>query len=579
MMGDQKEQNLLKRVMAAVIATATIVLLFSTVLAPLFSERNTSYRFLDNDLTVVIRNPNGIVSSYAANRFPNVSRGDTITVEIPLPMAYYKKNSSLCFYLCNSVMTLYSGDRVLDTYGQELAAQGRFIGDMYYRVPIPESAWGHSLQLVGQVQENNAFSKLYQVTVMPTQDSILYYCIGHGAEFLLCVSMLLLLTMVLLFLILCRFSGSMVRQGIFLVLFSIAVIVWILGYNGMLFILSSNPRFCAQAEYVALFAAPAPFCLYFREETHRPRRRRFLGALSALFGVLLIAATILNFTTARFHYTTTLPILHGCLLFAMGVLAVTIFRDGRGIQLRRRIIYYGSALSLAALTLELVRFIVDNHTRLMRSSLLSRSYAAVGIVIFIITVLTSYAVQLLENYAGYQERRKLRRLAYVDLLTGVSNRAGIYLQFQRLDQPVNTPYTLLFFDLNSLKSANDRFGHEMGDRLIRYVADCLQEVFHQSGFCGRWGGDEFLAVVPDPAPGQLEHLLEHFYDLLEQANRSGCYPFPVSVSCGQANSTPDHPLKIHEAIDEADHRMYTAKKEYKRTHQEDTSRSSESDLP
>jgi diguanylate cyclase (GGDEF)-like protein len=92
-------------------------------------------------------------------------------------------------------------------------------------------------------------------------------------------------------------------------------------------------------------------------------------------------------------------------------------------------------------------------------------------------------------------RRKLQRLsreASHDPLTGLPNRRGL------ADIWANgrSGKTLLFIDLDGFKAVNDTWGHTVGDALLQQVATRLASVVQPPGMLARWGGDEFVAVVP-----------------------------------------------------------------------------------
>lgn len=97
-------------------------------------------------------------------------------------------------------------------------------------------------------------------------------------------------------------------------------------------------------------------------------------------------------------------------------------------------------------------------------------------------------------------QRKLRQLATTDSLTGLFNRRHMaYLaekelaRFQRSGHKVG----FLLLDVDHFKSINDRYGHEVGDRVLAAVADLIRRELRTQDLIGRWGGEEFLAILPD----------------------------------------------------------------------------------
>lgn len=92
------------------------------------------------------------------------------------------------------------------------------------------------------------------------------------------------------------------------------------------------------------------------------------------------------------------------------------------------------------------------------------------------------------------------RTARTDALTGLYNRRALGEQLTRAlahARRHSRPVSILMIDLDRFKETNDRFGHEAGDEVLRAVADSMREVLRAEDLYGRWGGDEFLVVLPD----------------------------------------------------------------------------------
>src|SRR3569623_159274 len=83
-----------------------------------------------------------------------------------------------------------------------------------------------------------------------------------------------------------------------------------------------------------------------------------------------------------------------------------------------------------------------------------------------------------------------------DTLTGLLNRHGLLAAADTIFDKTNagTPATVLFADLNQFKAVNDRYGHGVGDRVLAEFAQIFNESA-EMGVCGRWGGDEFVALL------------------------------------------------------------------------------------
>ncbi|OMG54014.1 hypothetical protein BJN45_10540 [Azonexus hydrophilus] len=128
----------------------------------------------------------------------------------------------------------------------------------------------------------------------------------------------------------------------------------------------------------------------------------------------------------------------------------------------------------------------------------------------------------------------------------------------RLNHMSGKPLTLAFIDLDRFKSINDSFGHEAGDRCLRALADNVRAGLRRSDILIRWGGEEFVAVLPDTPLDNVATLL-----LRLRQTGLGLRPdsLPLTASIGIANSHEEGVINWEVLIQRADLRMYAAKQE------------------
>jgi diguanylate cyclase (GGDEF)-like protein len=95
---------------------------------------------------------------------------------------------------------------------------------------------------------------------------------------------------------------------------------------------------------------------------------------------------------------------------------------------------------------------------------------------------------------------QLKRLAMIDPLTSLPNRRAlktiIDLELMQAER-YNRSFVMLLLDLNGFKLVNDTYGHTVGDDVLQEFVGVVRTLFRQSDIIGRWGGDEFLALLPD----------------------------------------------------------------------------------
>ncbi|MBC8090640.1 MAG: EAL domain-containing protein [Pseudonocardia sp.] len=171
-----------------------------------------------------------------------------------------------------------------------------------------------------------------------------------------------------------------------------------------------------------------------------------------------------------------------------------------------------------------------------------------------------YTVAIVEDVTARRElQERLRHQALHDPLTRLPNRT----QFQdRLAVVFDRPGAhigLCYLDLDRFKAVNDRLGHDVGDALLVAVAGLLDRCVSRRGhLVARMGGDEFVVLVEDPAPGELELVADAVLSAFRQPVPVGHHRLDVSASigvveCPVAGTTPAEALKA------ADVTLYWAK--------------------
>ena len=153
----------------------------------------------------------------------------------------------------------------------------------------------------------------------------------------------------------------------------------------------------------------------------------------------------------------------------------------------------------------------------------------------------------------------LLRRAIRDDLTGIfaRNSGEEILQVQwNTSQRNNSALSLAFIDLDHFKQINDSFGHNMGDEALRQASQHIQNCMRSSDSLVRWGGEEFLLIMPDTDMTRARQALERL-----QASGLGIRPdgTPLTASIGLAERFFDQIENPHGLLALADQRMYKAK--------------------
>lgn len=185
-------------------------------------------------------------------------------------------------------------------------------------------------------------------------------------------------------------------------------------------------------------------------------------------------------------------------------------------------------------------------------------WAALGTLVLLTAALLTF------GWRALARRRSLADLALRDELTGAPNRRAVtaYAQAQ-FDQAqrLGVPLTLALIDLDHFKRVNDTLGHAAGDAVLRALAQAAQGVLRGQDRLGRWGGEEWLLVMPGTAaaevPAVFERLRSRFAATAADgiAGAHGC-----TFSMGAAAMTA-HTGSLDALVEECDRQLYRAKQE------------------
>lgn len=155
----------------------------------------------------------------------------------------------------------------------------------------------------------------------------------------------------------------------------------------------------------------------------------------------------------------------------------------------------------------------------------------------------------------YQAAKQLEYNSYYDSLTGVYNRniLGKVTEGIQFAEFLGNKVCVMLFDIDFFKKVNDTYGHVKGDIVLKSVAKLVRKNLDSKNYMIRWGGEEFVVVLPDKSIEEAEELAERLRRKVEASENDVC---PITISIGLAvYDGKDY----KSAVDAADKALYNAK--------------------
>ena len=150
---------------------------------------------------------------------------------------------------------------------------------------------------------------------------------------------------------------------------------------------------------------------------------------------------------------------------------------------------------------------------------------------------------------------QIHYISYHDSLTGLYNRRFFEEQLVKIDIKENLPISVIMGDVNGLKLTNDAFGHVEGDHLLQKAAEAMQAACRSTDIIARWGGDEYVILLPKTNLAAAEHIIGRIAKI-ESTMKVGPINVSVSFGCGVKEHENEKLITIWK---NAEDRMYENK--------------------
>jgi len=201
-------------------------------------------------------------------------------------------------------------------------------------------------------------------------------------------------------------------------------------------------------------------------------------------------------------------------------------------------------------------FDIEISNRLLDRSLMMKMFAIFTLLLILILwrhiTIKKHALKL------SQLNKKLKHISSTDHLTKIYNRQKIesYLAIEmKKSQQTQHPLSLLLLDIDYFKRINDTFGHLTGDAVLQKISTLMSTSIRRSDYVGRWGGEEFMLIIPNVDIQHATIIANHLREKIAQFDYQCTMPITASIGVAQYQQHE----KINELISRVDTNLYHAK--------------------
>lgn len=505
--------------------------------------------------------PNAIEGEIADPEKPAFDSVNTISMCKTIDWSTFK-GADLCFSTNNLYFKIYlDNELIYDFHPKLLRIYGKYYGEYIHVVGIPEFEGRRTLRIEYESLLKGKWTAFHDMRAENGASYIKGILHRNFWKFILSFSSLFLGIMLVVF----GFFQSKRPQKMIetLSLGTMTVILALYVHSGtqIMSLVTGNPAIIRLMEHFCLVLLPAPAMIFFAAMTENLNSHLVKIILWLVTGNFIVSLTVLVFGITDFHNLLILS--HAIIAICIGFMVFMYIRELRldkERDNRYRYMLFGFGFLFTTGIIDIIRYYLPG--------LVNDTAAAtrIGLTVFFIVLLIYETTSLIETNRRSLESDIQARLARVDGLTGLSNRLAFNECEEVLQNGDSGRCIIVQFDVNNLKTVNDKHGHLEGDRRIIIAADAIKTTFgtFPGTWCFRTGGDEFMAIMTgSEVEKDYDEALKLFEDYIASFNKAENPEVPLHIACGMAlyESGSGASLVLAERL--ADERMYARKTEIK----------------
>ena len=231
------------------------------------------------------------------------------------------------------------------------------------------------------------------------------------------------------------------------------------------------------------------------------------------------------------------------------------------------LIHHNKAIKNTITAMVLVVVIYFTNEGLIISKEKMATMVAFNVILLFTYFISAYlSKNLRKNEDKIQDMlQKTQEMSVTDGLTNLYNQTHFFLLFRlqlKKSQRYHTCFSIIMFDVDNFKTYNDNHGHLKGSEVLRQVGDIMRRCFRSSDVLAKYGGDEFVIILPDSDKVGAFLAADRLREVVEEEPFEGREQQPlgkITLSLG-ISSYPEHGSTLEDLLDRADKALYSAKK-------------------
>ncbi|MDO4540877.1 MAG: GGDEF domain-containing protein [Syntrophomonadaceae bacterium] len=509
-------------------------------------EFNSGWSYLDGSAQTPLKVPGQLIDY----------ENDTLILSNTVP-ADLTRDMTLCVETYNQSIRAYIGGEKVYEYGYgNHTPFGNVLGWVVWNcIDLPHDCAGESITLEITSSYGNPANEVFTINY-GTKSALVFHYLEQFKFSLLMSFIGILLGLFLVFsalILIWKRIEVNTRAFLYLGLFILLSSLWIPAVNGIMQMLFGGKTAAYMTALIVFWLIPMPLLLYIQEIT--TSSKKLLNGFSVAYLLIFLGVLLLYVLNIK-EMMETLVVAQVLMALAMVlILRVCFVELSQHYNAEVRETIWGVLVLMAFASLAFLRFYAGYGNKQFTD------YYGAGIFFFVLLLGIGALRRGFELFYASVRAMSYQRMAYVDTMTQMSNRASFNETMEALPMNLSGIKHLGFIvlDLNRLKIVNDTLGHTAGDEVIRRSSECIRMAFEHVGECFRIGGDEFAILIKNKTEDEVRASIDELYAVIDAHNKDKEIKVAMAYGYSVADIDTVQRVGVHAVFQTADAKMLKQK--------------------